>query len=146
MKRFLQTFLFLVTFLCTQSGFSAAIIRHTGTDISSNAAPSINLATFKVKDYELMTGKKMHLKEKIAFFFAKRALARASKTVDADILQNKVRMDTDDFNIGGFLLGLVFGLLGVLIALLFGNNAFKWALRGFLVWLVLLLLYFVFKK
>ena len=146
MKRFLQTLLLLAAFLSAQVGFSSAIIRHNSTDISTNSAPAINLATFKVKDYEMMTGKKMHFKEKIVFFFAKRALARASKTVEADTLQNQVRMDMNDFSLGGFLLGLIFGLLGVLIALLFGGNAVKWALRGFLVWLILLLFYFVFKK
>ncbi len=145
MKRFLQTLLLFIALLSVQTGFSAAVIHHYGTELSSTA-PAIDLATFKVKDYELMTGKKMTFKEKIVFYFAKRALAHVSKTVDADTLQKKVGMDLSDFSLGGFLLGLLFSLLGVLVALLFGGNAVKWAWRGFLVGLLITLLYYVFKK
>ena len=50
-------------------------------------------------------------------------------------------LDTSDFNIGGFVLGLLLSVIGVLIAYLIGDtNVIKWAWIGFAVFLVIFLL------
>jgi hypothetical protein len=50
-------------------------------------------------------------------------------------------VDTSDFNIGGFVLGLLLGIIGVLIAYLIGDRSvIKWSWLGFAIWFVVLLL------
>ena len=49
--------------------------------------------------------------------------------------------DSSDFNIGGFVLGLLLSVIGVLIAYLIGDTTvIKWAWIGFGVFLVIFLL------
>ena len=139
MNHLVKSFFLLFILLCAQVDY-AATISGIRTE-PGNASSVINLTSFKVKDFELMTGKKMSWKEKIVFHFTKQALAHTSKTVDTDTLQKAVAAGNSDFNIGGFLLGFLLGLLGVLIAYLIGGNTPRWAWRGFGIWLIVLLIY-----
>jgi hypothetical protein len=94
------------------------------------------------KKYTELTGKKMTLPQKVSLKIAQHKVKRAikkGKTVDLNALSKEV--DTSNFNIGGFVLGLLLGIIGVLIAYLIGDrNIIKWAWIGFAVWVGIVLL------
>jgi hypothetical protein len=94
------------------------------------------------KKYAELTGKKMTLSQKISLKLAQykiKRMVKKGKTVDLNTLSKEV--DTSNFNIGGFVLGLLLGIIGVLIAYLIGDrNLIKWAWIGFAAWIVILLL------
>lgn len=76
-----------------------------------------------VKDYEVMTGKKMNFFERLAFKAEKKRFEKQLKRAEAT---------SEGFNIGGFLLGFLLGLLGVLLAYIFSHdsNLRKWSWIG----------------
>ena len=97
----------------------------------------------------------MTLSQKISLKLAQykiKRMVKKGKTVDLNTLSKEV--DTSNFNIAGFVLGLLLNIIGVLIAYLIGDrNLIKWAWIGFAVWIVILLLilisvilYFIFHK
>jgi hypothetical protein len=98
------------------------------------------------KYYEL-TGKKMKMSQKISLKLAQmkvKKMLKKGKTVDLLSLTKK-GIDTSDFNIGGFLLGVFLFLIGVLIAYLIGgDDLIKWAWLGAglvaILWLLVLIL------
>ena len=94
------------------------------------------------KKYTELTGKKMTIPQKVSLKIAQHKVKRAikkGKTVDLNALSKEV--DTSNFNIGGFVLGLLLGIIGVLIAYLIGDrNIVKWAWIGFAVWVGIVLL------
>lgn len=91
------------------------------------------VSKMSVKDYEVLTGKKMNFAERFVFKITKKRfekkLARAEGT-------------SEGFSIGGFALGFLLGLIGVLIAYIFikDSNLIKWAWIGLGVVVVLALL------
>jgi len=99
------------------------------------------------KKYEEMTGKKMSMSQKISLKLAQKKIKRMLKKgekVDL-VAMSKKGIDTSDFNIGGFLLGIFPLLIGVLIAYLIGgDDLIKWAWLGAglvaVIWLLVLLL------
>ena len=94
------------------------------------------------KKYKELTGEKLSFTQKIALKMAQRKVKRAIKNnekVDSSVMANAV--DTSDFNIGGFVLGLLLSAIGVLIAYLIGDTSvIKWAWIGFAVFLVIFLI------
>ncbi len=98
--------------------------------------------TLTPKKYQELTGKKMSLPQKISLKIAQHKVKKAMKkgrAVDLNAMSKGV--DTSDFNIGGFVLGLLLGIIGVLIAYLIGDsNIVKWAWIGFAVWVGIVLL------
>jgi hypothetical protein len=107
------------------------------------------LSTMKVADYEKMTGKKMSWFHRLEFKLAQKKLRHAINadgTVNDKRLEKLTRdMDGDGgFHLGGFVLGLLLGLIGVLIAYLINDdhhrNRVKWAWIGWGVWVVIFLL------
>lgn len=74
-----------------------------------------------VKDYEVFTGKKMNLVDRFTF----RVIQKQFKRRMAEDL-------TSGFNLGGFFLGFLLGLLGVLGAYIFSRdrNFRKWTWIG----------------
>jgi|SRR5688572_5852690 hypothetical protein len=94
------------------------------------------------KKYKELTGKKLSLTQKISLKLAQKKVRKALKnneSIDSATMANAV--DTSDFNIGGFVLGLLLSVIGVLIAYLIGDtNVIKWAWIGFAVFLVIFLL------
>ena len=107
------------------------------------------LSRIKVKDLEAITGTKMKLGDKIGFSIAQKQL-RININADGTINNKKLNKalakadGTSDFNLGGFALGFLLSIIGVLIAYLIkGDNhaaRIKWAWIGFAVSLVLWLL------
>jgi hypothetical protein len=116
-------------------------------NIATNPQP-LNLRTLEEflsltpKKYTELTGKKMTLPQKVSLKIAQHKVKRAIKkgqSVDLNALSKDV--DTSNFNIGGFVLGLLLGIIGVLIAYLVGDHdVVKWAWIGFAVWVGIVLL------
>ncbi len=95
------------------------------------------------KKYKEITGKKLSLTQKISLKIAQKKMKRAIKNndnIDTSTVMAEA-FDTSDFNIGGFVLGLLLSVIGVLIAYLIGDTTvIKWAWIGFGVFLVIFLL------
>lgn len=86
-----------------------------------------------VRDYEVLTGKKMNFAQRLGFKITKKRFEK--KLAMADSI-------TDGFNIGGFALGFFLGLIGVLIAYIAtkDKNLRKWSWIGLGAVLVIVLL------
>jgi hypothetical protein len=94
------------------------------------------------KEYQKLTGKKLSLPQKVSLKLAQakvKKMVRQNKQVDLYKFDQGV--DTSDFSIGGFVLGVLLGPIGVLIGYLIGDRSvIKWAWIGFAVWLAIVLL------
>jgi hypothetical protein len=94
------------------------------------------------KKYKELTGEKLSIPQKISLKLAQKKIKKAIKNneqIDSTTMANAV--DTSDFNIGGFILGLLLSVIGVLIAYLIGDTSvIKWAWIGFGVFLIIFLL------
>lgn len=82
------------------------------------------IVKMSVRDYEQMAGRKLNIGERMAFKVTKMRMKNELK-------KNK-RGLFDNFNAGGFFLGLLLSLLGVLLAYIFSkdSNFHKWAWIG----------------
>jgi hypothetical protein len=119
-------------------------VGNTGKKISLQELSTINMG-----DLQMLTGKKISFSEKVSFKIAQRKL-RNSIAPDGTIESKKFerllknRGGETGFHAGGFFLGLILGLIGVLIAYLikddYKRNRVKWAWIGWGVWLVILLI------
>jgi len=78
------------------------------------------------------TGRKLKLKEKIILKLTQRKIKKRIKKGESFDIKADYQAATNSFNMGGFLLGFFIPLLGSLLALLFGWNAFKSSLLGLL--------------
>lgn len=104
-----------------------------------------DLSTIKVNEFEKITGQKMKLVEKVGFKLTQRQL-RKSINADGTINNNRLnkflsRYEEGGFHLGGFALGFLLGLIGVLIAYLIKDDKkhdrVKWAWIGLGIWIVL---------
>jgi hypothetical protein len=107
------------------------------------------LTTMSIQEFEKANGKKLNFLEKRVFKMSQRKLSRM---IDADGNIDQKAMDqfaakelasTGDFNIGGFVLGLLLSIIGVLIAYLIdkkGSSLVKWAWIGAAVGLAIYLI------
>lgn len=94
------------------------------------------------KEYQKLTGKKLSLAQKVSLKLAQvkvKKMSRQNKQVD--LYKFDAGVDTTDFSIGGFVLGILLGPIGVLIGYLIGDTSvIKWSWIGFAVWLAIVLL------
>ncbi len=141
MKHFFKISLFLLAFLTANLAWA---IMETPSSSTPSSSTTLDLSTLNAKEYGILLDKKMTLKDKIVFHFTKSKLLKETKSVDKTTFDQAFRSGGSDFNLGGFLLGLIFSILGVLIALFFGKDVVRWAWKGFwvsvLIWLIKLLL------
>lgn len=101
-----------------------------------------DFVTMSPKKYAELTGKKLSLSQKISLKIAQAKVKKAmKKNKDIQLMNYTQGIDTSDFSIGGFVLGLLLGVIGVLIAYLIGDQAvIKWSWYGFAVWGIIVLL------
>lgn len=94
------------------------------------------------KKYRELTGQKMKMSQKISLKISQYKVKKMVKqNKQVDLYKMVPGVDTADFNIGGFVLGLVLGIIGVLIAYLIGDRSVvKWAWIGFAIWVGIVLL------
>jgi hypothetical protein len=118
-----------------------------------NAGASVNLqelSTMKTADLEKIAGKKMGWLTRLEFKLAQKKLRR-SINADGMINNKKLAMlasrdmdGTSGFHLGGFALGFLLGLIGVLIAYLINDekhdNRVKWSWIGLAVIVGIILL------
>jgi hypothetical protein len=116
--------------------FSQSLFAIVSVHAPNNTTADIQLKNFTTKDYQVLIGKKLTLRDKLVFHFAKQELMKTHKTVDQETLHKAVSGIGSDFNLGGFLLGFLLSFIGVLIALLFGGDVLRWAWKGFLIGLL----------
>jgi hypothetical protein len=94
------------------------------------------------KKYKEITGKRMSLTQKLSLKYAQhkvKKMMKKGKTIDMAAFTKE--LDTSDFNIGGFVLGLLLGPIGILIAYLIDDPlVIKWAWIGGIIWLGIVLL------
>ena len=109
-----------------------------------------DLSVIKIKEFETLTGKKMKFFDKIGFKLSQNKL-RNSINLDGTFSRKKVEKyfskmadGNTGFHSGGFFLGLIVGLIGVIIAYLIKDekkkNRVKWAWIGWGVWVVIALI------
>jgi hypothetical protein len=106
-----------------------------------------DLSRIGINDFQMLTGKKMRFFERMSFKIGQRQL---KKSINEDGSFNKKKVEKyfnrmaegGGFHAGGFFLGLLIGLIGVLIAYLINDDKkkqrVKWAWIGWVVWLVIL--------
>lgn len=110
----------------------------------------MDLSVVKASEFEALSGKKMKFTDKIGFKIAQKEL-RNSINRDGTVnskklnkLAHKMAAGDSGFNIGGFALGFLLGLIGVLIAYVISDDnkaaRTKWAWIGFGAALVIYLL------
>ncbi len=108
----------------------------------------IQLSTIQMDELEALTGTEMKFMDRLAF---KAAQKKLSKAIDEDgnltnkkLVKKMQNLADGGFHLGGFALGVLLGLIGVLIAYLIntGDTAGrrKWAWIGFGVLVVVALL------
>lgn len=96
------------------------------------------------RKYKELSGKRLSLSQKLNLRIAQykiKRMIRKNKQLDAMVIGKA--LDGNDFHIPGFIIGIVLGPVGVLIAYLIeGKNSamFQWAIIGALIWLGLFLL------
>ena len=157
MKPKFYSFLFaavtLFTFTIANASPSLSIlVKPNSSNIKTDPDP-LSLITAKQflaltpKKYQELTGKKMNLFQKIEFKMlqhkVKKMVDKGQVVTMADV-KDKVD-ELSSMNVLGFLLGLVLGPVGVVIALILketGNvdaGVLRWSLYGLLVWLAIVL-------
>lgn len=113
-----------------------------------------DLATISPKQFTELSGKKLSLVEKAGLKLSQRQIR---KCINADGTVNSAKLsklskkaEGGGFHLGGFALGFLLGLLGILIAYLLNDDLkssrVKWAWLGFaaaiLFWLLMILVVF----
>ena len=103
--------------------------------------------TLTPQKFQELTGKKMNLVQRLEFRMlqqkVKKMVRRGEVVTMADV--QKRFEDVGSMNVLGFLLGLVLGPVGVVIALILketgdvGSDVVRWSLYGLLVWLAIVL-------
>ena len=103
--------------------------------------------TLTPQKFQQLTGKRMNLVQRLEFKMlqhkVKKMVRRGEVVTMADV--QKKFGDVGSMNVLGFLLGLVLGPVGVVIALILketgdvGSDVVKWSLYGLLVWLAIVL-------
>ena len=84
------------------------------------------------KEIQEKTGQKLKFKDRMAIRLAQKQVRKAMKKGEATNLEEAFYAGRRGFSLGGFLLGFFLGPIGVLLAVLFGANAFRSSLIGLL--------------
>jgi len=96
---------------------------------------NLNLA-----DIAKTTGKKLSLKDKVVLKLAQRKIKKKIKKGESFDVKTDYENASRNFNVGGFLLGFFIPVLGSLLAILFGGDAFRSSLLGLLCFIIVLII------
>lgn len=86
------------------------------------------------------TGEKLNFKDKVVLKLTQRKIKKKIKKGASFNIQTEYENASGNFNVGGFLLGFFIPILGSLLAILFGGNAFKSSLLGLLCFIIALVI------
>ena len=118
----------------------------TPADVLSKMDPQAFLSLTPAKIQE-MTGKKMTLKQKLGLKLVQRDIKRQLKQGKEVNMGEMAKKAAGGIDILWFLLGLVLGLIGVIIALITkkgkDDNRVKSSLIGWLVWIAIVVIAYV---
>jgi hypothetical protein len=112
----------------------------------------LDISKLTIKEAEIVRGEKMKSSEKLAFKIAQRKLKNFinpdGSLNDRRLIQNLIKTNENGgFHAGGFFLGLLLGLIGVIICLLINDDKkksrVKWSLIGWGVWIAIVLIAFL---
>lgn len=112
----------------------------------------LDLSRISIKEVQELRGEKMKFADRMAFKAAQKKLRNnihPDGTFDNKILKKlkKAEGDGGGFHLGGFALGFLLGLIGVLIAYIINDDLkrtrVKWAWIGFLVFVAIYLVIFL---
>ncbi|HET6996289.1 MAG TPA: hypothetical protein VFI06_14950, partial [Chitinophagaceae bacterium] len=119
---------------------------------SGKTVSLLELSRMSVKDVQAITGKKMKFTERLMFKISQGQLKKSINhdgTINSDkitkLISTKGTDVTSGFHLGGFALGLLLSLIGVLIAYLINDDLkparVKWAWIGAAIGLVIILIF-----
>lgn len=151
LKQMKKIFTLLVLFVIMSQAVGAAFLMPERLKASEIMLPlgntgkkisMLDLSNISVKDFEKISGRDMKWADKMMFKSAQKELRRS---INKDGTLNNKKIEkfykkyngdvTAGFNIGGFALGLLLSIIGVLIAYLIDSsdnaNLRKWAWIGF---------------
>lgn len=95
---------------------------------------------YSPKTHKEITGERMGIKDRAFLLFVKADLKQRHRKGES--FSEGIGLDNEakKFHLGGFLLGFLFGLIGLLLSLLWKNkNVRRSAFKGLVAWLVILL-------
>jgi hypothetical protein len=102
-----------------------------GSDKSISMADFLKLTP---KGYKELTGKKLKLKDKLGLKLVQREFKKCIEKDGTVNIEKVKKVETEGFSIGGFVLGLLLSIIGVLIAYVISKgeqpNLVKWAWIG----------------
>jgi hypothetical protein len=108
----------------------------------------LDLSRIRIKELENLKGEKMSFSERVGFKVVQKKL-RDQINYDGTINISKIKKLAENrsgetgFHAGGFFLGLLLGIIGVLVAYLikddYKRNRVKWAWIGWGAWVAILL-------
>ncbi|MEL6671090.1 MAG: hypothetical protein AAFR61_02830 [Bacteroidota bacterium] len=146
MKKITTHFLpFFLLFLLT-----APLGLQAGENHSSFPEPAVNTPTLDLSEMDIEAfmaltpkaikqarGAKVTLRERIVLRMAQNEVRKKLRKGEEVQLEALYKETASDFSFGGFLLGFFLGIIGVLIALLFGKKAVRSALYGMVTQLII---------
>ncbi|MFT4667781.1 MAG: hypothetical protein ACI9XB_004755 [Gammaproteobacteria bacterium] len=117
-------------------------IQKNKSDLLKDQLSVNDILTKDRKEIESVLGKKLQFKDKVALKLIKRNLKKSlKKGKSKEELKRELANDKSEFNVGAFILGLLLGLIGVLLAYLFmEKEKAKSSWKGFGVLLILILI------
>lgn len=145
MKHFLRIPLFFLAVIFLTSAIPPIKSDKVAPNLPSDGIALREILELSPKQYAEITGEKLSFKDKLAFSYMKREL-RKNKSLDLEKkvdLKSAVSNASGGFNIAGFLVGFLFGLIGVGLVYIFSNDSAvrssAWKGLGALVILLLVL-------
>ena len=130
----------LASFIKTEEARKTEVVPKPETSVTS--LPIEQILSLTPDSYEQLTGKKMSFKDRLGLKLVQKSIKKELKKNGSVDLNEYFQEGMPSFNIGGFLLGLLLGLIGVALAHIFSNNkSFRrssW--YGLGVWLIILII------
>ncbi|WP_235293056.1 hypothetical protein [Portibacter lacus] len=133
MKYIIKSLAFSICFLFSANAFAVNTMANQSaveTYLFQNELEANDFLSLSTKDIRKATQKRLTFKEHIVFRVMKAKMFLKVRNGEEFDAEEYYKTGASDFNIGGFLLGFFLPIIGNLIALLFGGNAFKWSLIG----------------